>query len=122
MSAIKLSNKTYDTMKWATTTFLPAVATLYFGLTQIFDFLGYGGEVVATITLLTTFLGVTMGLSSKAPESYDGVVGTNGVDPDTGIPGLSLVISKDPYDLFDKDSVRLKVNSQGPASEFHWDA
>ena len=60
---MKLSNKTYNTLKWLTTIVLPALGTLYFALSGIWGF-PYGEQIVGTITALVTFLGVILGISS----------------------------------------------------------
>jgi len=61
---MKLSNKTYDILKWIAQYLLPAAGTLYFSISQIWG-LPYGEQVVGTITALDTFLGVLLGLSSN---------------------------------------------------------
>ncbi len=60
---MKMSNKWYDRLKWLAQILLPAIATLYFGLAQIWN-LPYGEEVVGTITVIDTFLGAILGISS----------------------------------------------------------
>ncbi len=60
---MKMTNKTYDTLKWIAQYFLPAAGTLYFALAGIWG-LPYGEQVVGTITAIDTFLGVLLGLSS----------------------------------------------------------
>ena len=60
---MKLSNKTYDVLKWITTIVLPALATLYFALSGIWGF-PYGEQIVGTITAIVTFLGVVLGIST----------------------------------------------------------
>lgn len=60
---MKISNKTYDVMKWVAQYFLPATGTLYFALASIWG-LPYGEEIVGTITAVDTFLGVLLGISS----------------------------------------------------------
>ena len=60
---MKLSNKTYDMLKWIAQYLLPALATLYFGLAGIWG-LPYGEQVVGTITAIDTFLGVILGIST----------------------------------------------------------
>ena len=60
---MKLSNKVYDVLKWIAMYLLPAVGTLYFGLSGIWDF-PYGEQVVGTITAVDTFLGVILGIST----------------------------------------------------------
>ena len=60
---MKISNKTYDALKWVAQYLLPALGTLYFALSGIWG-LPYGEEIVGTITAVDTFLGVLLGLSS----------------------------------------------------------
>lgn len=60
---MKLSNKTYDTLKWIAQYLLPASGTLYFALASIWG-LPYGEEIVGTITAVDAFLGVLLGIST----------------------------------------------------------
>lgn len=61
---MKMSNKTYDILKWIALYFLPAAGTLYFAIANIWS-LPYGEEVVGTITAADTFLGVILGISTS---------------------------------------------------------
>ena len=56
-------NKTYDILKWIAIVVLPALGTLYFALSGIWD-LPYGEEIVGTITAIDAFLGALLGISS----------------------------------------------------------
>lgn len=58
-----MSNKLYDVLKWIAMVFLPAFASLYFALAGIWG-LPYGEEVVGTITVVDTFMGVLLGITS----------------------------------------------------------
>ena len=60
---MKMSNKVYDVLKWIAMYFLPAIGTLYFALSGIWN-LPYGEQVVGTITAMDTFLGVILGISN----------------------------------------------------------
>lgn len=60
---MKLSNKTYDLLKWIAILLLPALGTLYFTLAGIWG-LPYGEQIVGTITAIDTFLGVILGVST----------------------------------------------------------
>lgn len=62
---MKLSDKTYDVLKWIAQYLLPGVGTLYFALANIWGF-PYGEQIVGTITAIDTFLGVILGISSSA--------------------------------------------------------
>lgn len=60
---MKLSNKVYDILKWIALILLPAAGALYFGLSQIWG-LPYGEEIVGTISIIDTFLGALLGVST----------------------------------------------------------
>lgn len=60
---MKLSNKTYDTLKWIAQYLLPAIGTLYFALASIWA-LPYGEQIVGTITAVDAFLGAILGIST----------------------------------------------------------
>ena len=58
-----LNNKVYDVLKWVALILIPAVGALYFGLAQIWG-VPYGEEIVGTLTLIDTFLGALLGIST----------------------------------------------------------
>lgn len=58
-----MTNKTYDVLKWIALVALDAVGALYFGIARIWG-LPYGEEVVGTITVISTFLGTVLQISS----------------------------------------------------------
>lgn len=58
-----LPNKIYDLLKYIALIALPALATLYFAVSDIWV-LPYGTEVVATITAIDTFLGSLLCIST----------------------------------------------------------
>ena len=60
---MKLKNETYDILKWIALVLIPAIGALYFGLSQIWGF-PYGEEIVGTLTLIDTFLGAILGIST----------------------------------------------------------
>ena len=61
---MKMSNKTYDTLKWIAMYLIPAIGTLYFALAGIWG-LPYGEQIVGTLTAVDTFLGVVLGISTS---------------------------------------------------------
>jgi len=61
---IQISNKTYDIGKYVVTIVLPAVATLYIGLGNLWN-LPRTTEIVGSITLVNAFLGSLLMVSSK---------------------------------------------------------
>lgn len=58
-----MSNSVYDKLKWIAQILIPAVATLYFALAQIWGF-SYGEQIVGTLTAVDAFLGVILGIST----------------------------------------------------------
>ncbi len=62
---MKMSNETYDLLKWIAQILLPSLGTLYFAMSGIWG-LPYGEQIVGTITALDTFLGALLQLSSDA--------------------------------------------------------
>lgn len=60
---MKLSNKTYDILKYLACFFLPALAVLVKTIFAIWG-LPYGDEISATIVAINAFLGACLGISS----------------------------------------------------------
>ena len=58
-----MSDKVYNILKWVAQVVLPAIATLYFALAQIWG-LPYGEQIVGTITAIDAFLGAILGIST----------------------------------------------------------
>lgn len=63
MGVITMNSKLYDVLKWVAMIVLPALATLYMGLANIWGF-PYGEEISGTITLVDTFLGAVLMIST----------------------------------------------------------
>ncbi len=59
----KMSNTTYDILKWVAQIVLPALGTLYFAVAEIWH-LPYAGEICGTIAAIDTFLAVILGIST----------------------------------------------------------
>jgi hypothetical protein len=60
----KMSNETYDVLKWIAQIGLPALGALYFALAQIWA-LPYREEIVGTIVAVDVFLGAFLGISTS---------------------------------------------------------
>mgnify|MGYP002523476636 CR=1 FL=1 len=60
---MKLPDKVYDVLKWICLIALPALGSLYFGLSKIWGF-PYGVEVVGTLDLIAAFIGALIGVST----------------------------------------------------------
>ena len=67
---LKFSNRAYDVLKYLCVIVLPAIAALYAGLSQIWD-LPYASEIPATVTVVETFLGALLCISSAQYNLYD---------------------------------------------------
>ena len=60
---MKMSNKTYDILKWVALCLLPAFCALYATVGEIWE-LPCVTQVVGTMAAVDTFLGAVLGLSS----------------------------------------------------------
>ena len=63
-----MSNKVYDALKYVAQIVLPAIATLYFALAQIWG-LPYGEQIVGTITAVDAFLGTILRITTIKYEA-----------------------------------------------------
>lgn len=61
---MKINNKLYDVLKWVAMIVLLALATLYLGLSNVWG-LPFGEKVSTTITLINTFLGTVLMISTS---------------------------------------------------------
>lgn len=61
------SNAVYDKLKWIAQILLPALATLYFALSKVWN-LPYSEQIVGTISAVDVFLGALLQISTK---NYD---------------------------------------------------
>lgn len=113
-----MTNSLYDTMKWVTTILLPALGTLYFAVAQIWG-LPAAEQVVGTITAVVTFLGVVLGLSTRAynnsDERFDGELDIYERDETTDV--WQFNVHDDPENLRNYDEVRLKVQTKDERTE-----
>lgn len=108
---MKISNKTYDAIKYVALVVLPALGTLYFALSQIWH-LPAGEEVVGTITAIDAFLGVIWHVTSQqyrnSDAKYDGHVE---IVETPEKKTYSLNLKGDPNDIDQKDDILLKVGA-----------
>lgn len=61
---IKLTPKTYETLKWVATLFLPAVGSFFFALSQLWG-IPNSEQIVGTISAVSIFMGVLLGVSTN---------------------------------------------------------
>lgn len=105
-----MGDRTYQVMKQMTQVVLPALATFYFAMTQIWN-LPLGIEVVGTITAICTFLGVSLGISThaynKTDEKYDGRIVIN---EDDNKKNYQLVLKNDPDTIDQSKEILFKVD------------
>lgn len=110
-----LSNRLYDFTKRLVQVILPAVSALYFGLAGIWD-LPAAEKVVGTIAIITTFLGVSLGISHTAyrasDKPYDGSL--NVTEHEDGEKKFLLELDASPEELEDKKSITFRVKRKTP--------
>jgi hypothetical protein len=101
-----LNNGAYNLLKWVALVLLPGLAALYFGLGQIWHFPAVE-QVVGSITVVDTFLGLLLNKSSKnyLNDAY-GVVGEKSIgefvvkqDPEGMVIETTIVAYQDPFIL-----------------------
>jgi Putative phage holin Dp-1 len=105
-----LSNQAYDAVKKGVQVVLPAIGSLYFALSAIWD-LPATEQVLGSIAVFTTFLGTILGVSSKRYDASDaGLSGEFVVNQDGGgAAGYSLVLNADPEVLADQERITFRV-------------
>lgn len=108
-----LTGSTYKAAKYTAQVFIPAAATAYVGLAEIWNWPN-SDEVAKSSIVVNLFLGTVLLISQKnydnSPRSYGGTLGTSGLDPDTGMPMLTLRIKQAPEELLSQKVVRLDVD------------
>lgn len=62
---MKIPDKVYNVLKWVVVIVLPAIASAYWGLSQLWGF-PYAEQIVGTISVIETFLGAMIGISTHA--------------------------------------------------------
>lgn len=79
---LMLNDKVYNVLKWVTMIVLPALGTLYFTLGGLWNW-PYGEQVVGTITAVTTFFGVILGISNASYKKTNTLTDTPETDETT---------------------------------------
>jgi hypothetical protein len=106
-----LKKKLYDGLKFVAQIALPAAGTAYFAFAGIWN-LPNAEQVVGSITVVDTFLGALLGISSiqynASDAKYDGdaVAETN---PDGTLQKVSLELNADAADFINKAELVFKV-------------
>lgn len=109
-----MNNKTYDYAKFVALVLLPALGTLYFGLAQIWHF-PHPGDVVGSITVVDTFLGVILHVSTSSYHDANkvieaGHITSTGIDEDNGMPNLAITLTKLPHEILTSKKMVLTVD------------
>lgn len=113
---MKLSDKTYNIMKWLAVYLIPALGTLYFAIASIWG-LPYSGQVVGSLTALDTFLGVILGISTSAYNKSD-KDGTLRIDTgDSAKDIYRLTINGNLTDVSAKKTITLTVDPKADLSQ-----
>lgn len=68
---LTLSNKAYDTLKWISTIFLPALSVLYVALAGVWN-LPYAEQVGATIMAVVLFMNALLGVAAAQYRALAG--------------------------------------------------
>ena len=105
---MKLSDKTYDILKWIALYLLPALGTLYFTLSGLWG-LPYGEQIVGTIPAIDTFVAVIIGIS-KYNYKGDGTLHIDTSDPTKDLYSLDFETMLD--DIPKKKQVTLMVDAK----------
>lgn len=104
------SDKVYKILKYLTQIALPAVATLYFTISNLWG-LPYTEQIMGTITAIVTCLGVLLGVGTYRYNKNDG--GTDGsiiIEDGDDISGSSYVqFDKELTNIIHKPQIKLNV-------------
>lgn len=106
---MKITNKTYDILKWIVVIIIPAIITLYSGLASIWGF-PYAEQIAATLAAIDVFLGAVMKISTSSyNKTYDGVLHVDTITDDETDKYLFEVDNLD--DITNRDKITLKINA-----------
>lgn len=104
-----LNSNLYELIKWVSLVLLPAAGALYFGLGQIWHFPAIE-EVIGSITVVDTFLGVLVTKTSANNVAGDLVLTQS--PEDGSVTGIKMMANRDPLILDDQSKVVFMVKRQ----------
>lgn len=108
-----MDDRTYNKLRWMSISVLPAAGTLYFALSTIWGWPN-GDAVLGSVVALQAFLGIVLGVSSKAYDKsearYDGDMLVH-KDEEGDAVGFHMALNGDPADLKDKKEVIFKIKA-----------
>ena len=110
-TGLVLSSKLYGHVKWLVLIFIPAFSALYAGLSVVIPGLPAVAAVIGTLALLSTFLGLTLGISSQnfAKQGADGSINAQIQGDQVMLSNFSLP-NIAPEELAAKKSITIQVN------------
>lgn len=111
-----MKNTTFDSLKFVALVLLPGAGAAYFGLAEIWS-LPYAGEVVGTVTVVDTFLGLIIKwLGTRYKASGDGDDGEMVIDDsDPLVDRYSLNVGIPIEQIAAKDKLVLNVRRSSGA-------
>jgi Putative phage holin Dp-1 len=105
-----MNSKFYDYLKVIAQIWLPALGTLIFTLTDLWN-LKWGPQAVGSITAVDAFLGVGLGLSSRSynknEKNFDGFLTVDTSRPNRNIYSVDVTTALET--LPEMNDVRLKI-------------
>lgn len=121
-TGLMLSNRSYEVVKWVVAILLPASGALYFGLGDLWN-LPRVTEVVGTISLVSTFLGIILGVSTRTYNSledssndlrpadvYDGVITFETNENGAVVASMQLLNLENPEDMADQSEALFRID------------
>lgn len=115
-----LSNKIYDQLKFVAQILLPALGSLYFSLAGLWG-LPAAEQVVGTVVVVDTFLGVLLSLNTQtynqSDAKYDGAIHLGEIDGNQRSFRLELPIAA--ADIENAKEIVLKVKPPATVSSNH---
>lgn len=108
-----LDNHTYDVAKKAVMITLPAIATLYFALAQIWHFPA-SDQVIASITAISTALGIVLNKFSKnyndVDENFGATILANTTEDGRKVFQLEFKSEEAVDQVYNSDKALVKIN------------
>ena len=111
-TSLFLTGRSYDALKWVALIFLPAFGAFYYSLSGIWN-LPAAEQVVGTIVITETFVGLLVGASHRNYQKSDAWAdGEMVVHREDGVPvsvNASLNHVVNPLNISDQEKVTFKV-------------
>ena len=102
---MKLSNRTYDILKWIASYLLPGLTTFWLAVGKIWN-IPFTAEIGATMAAVDVFMHTVLGISKKNYEGEAELV----VDGNGNVSELKIQNDSSIHELTEKNTVMVKVN------------